>query len=65
MINHKDKTIAIQWGVEDVLEVRPDLSEDQAWSVLVAVADRHDANIGINWEYIEAVADDLFPEGSA
>ena len=63
MINHKDKTIAVTWGVEDVQGDRPDLNDDQAWAVLRAVYDRHDANIGINWDFISAVADDLYPEG--
>ena len=62
MIDEKTKTIAIEWCIDDVWEMRPDLTSDQAWEVLKAIVDRHDANIGINWEYIEAVADDLYPE---
>jgi hypothetical protein len=62
MIDHKTKTIAIEWCVDDVLNVRDDLTEDQAWDVLQAVVSRHNAEIGINWEYIAAVADDLYPE---
>lgn len=62
MIDNEERTIAIEWSTDDVLEVREDLTSDQAWEVLKAVYQRHDANIGINWEYIEAVADDLFPE---
>lgn len=62
MIDNEERTIAIEWSTDDVLEVREDLTSDQAWEVLKAVYQRHDANIGINWEYIEAVADDLYPE---
>lgn len=56
-------SIAIEWCIEDVQSVRTDLSDEHALEVLRAVDDRHDAEIGINWDYIEAVADDLFPEG--
>lgn len=62
MIDHKAKTISIEWCIEDVQSVREDLNDQQAWEVLLAVWGRHDAEIGINWGYIEAVADDLYPE---
>lgn len=62
MINSKDKTIAIEWCIEDVQSVREDLTDDQAWEVLKAVEQLHNAELGINWAYIEAVADDLYPE---
>lgn len=62
MINEKTKTIAIEWGIEDVQNVREDLTDAQAWQVLKAVESRHDAEIGINWDYLAAVADDIFPE---
>jgi hypothetical protein len=52
--------IALGWSVEDVLEVRPDLTNEQAWEVLQQVERRHDASIGINWDTLEWVADDLF-----
>lgn len=64
MIDEKTKTVAIEWGVEDVQSERPDLTDDQAWEVLKAVIDRHDANIGVNWEFICSVADDMYPEGA-
>jgi hypothetical protein len=54
------RLIAHIWGVEDVLEVRPDLSEDQCWEVLQSV-DRHkDAELGINWQTLEIIAELLF-----
>ena len=62
MLDEKTKTVAIEWGVEDVQSERPDLNDEQSWEVLKAVIDRHDANIGVNWEFIGAVADDMFPE---
>ncbi|HWG41177.1 MAG TPA: hypothetical protein VN688_00205 [Gemmataceae bacterium] len=53
------KIIAI-WCMEDVLEVRPDLTEKQAWEVLKQIERRHDATIGITWDTLEMVAEDLF-----
>jgi hypothetical protein len=48
------------WGVGDVQEVRPDLSENQCWEVLQHT-DRHkDAELGINWLTLETVAQSLF-----
>ena len=52
--------IAIIWSVEDVLEIRPDLSREQATEVLEQVSQDHDAGIGINWQTLEYVADELF-----
>jgi hypothetical protein len=54
--------IANLWHIDDVRQERPDLTEEQAWSVLQACEDRHDANIGINWEVIQMHAEELFPE---
>jgi hypothetical protein len=55
--------IASIWHSEDVQSVRPDLSDGQAWQVLQAAKDNHDATMGINWDVLEFHADDLF--GSA
>ena len=55
--------ISIVWCVEDVQSVRPDLSDEQCMNVLYKVKDEHDANIGINWEVIEAVAEYMYPKG--
>lgn len=57
-----DRTISIVWGVEDVQEERPDLTDDQAWEVLQRVKRYHDANIGINWDVLRTTADIMFPE---
>ena len=56
------KEIAIIWHIEDVQSIRPDLTDEQASFVLKHLKNNHDANIGINWETIEIVADILFPE---
>lgn len=55
-------TIEISWHIDDVLEVRPDLTNAQAREVLAQAKDRHDASIGINWDVLAIHADDLFPE---
>jgi hypothetical protein len=52
--------IAIVWSIEDVRVVRPDLTDDQAWEVLQQAERHHDASIGITWDTLECVADDLF-----
>ena len=57
--------IAIIWCVEDMQEIRPDLTEDQCWAVLTAAKRHHDANLGINWETLSCQAATLFPEHSA
>ena len=54
------KQIALIWSVEDVQEVRPDLTNEQAWEVLQQVKSDHDATIGVNWETLEWAAQDLF-----
>jgi len=58
-----DQEISISWSTEDVQEVRPDLTADQAWQVLQAAKKHHDATIGVNWSVLECHAQMLF--GSA
>ncbi len=55
------KEIAIYWHIEDVQDVRPDLTDEHASIVLQHLKKNHDANVGINWDTIEIVADILFP----
>lgn len=59
------KEIVIVWHIEDVQSIRSDLTDEQASIVLKHLKKNHDANIGINWETIEIVADILFPECAA
>jgi hypothetical protein len=56
------RQIAIVWSIEDVQEVRPDLSDGKCFQVLLAVKRHHDARTGINWDVLDCVADALFPE---
>lgn len=57
------RQIAAVWSVEDVLEIRPDLTEDQCWLVLQEMKQQHDAELGITWSNLECIAETLF--GSA
>lgn len=56
------RMIAVVWEAGDVQEVRPDLTDEQAWEVLRAARQEHDAGLGINWDVLECHADMLFPE---
>jgi hypothetical protein len=49
------------WHIDDVKNVRPDLTDEQAMQVLKRYIDEHDVEIGINRLVLEIVADDLFP----
>lgn len=58
-----DKCIVIRWYVSDVLEIRPDLTEMQAWEVLETIFNsallrEH----GVNLDVISDTASTLFPE---
>lgn len=55
------KSITITWDTSDVQEVRPDLTDDQAWEVLCLAKSEHDANIGISWDTLDYWADYLYP----
>ena len=54
------KQIALIWSIEDVQEVRPDLTDEQAWEALQQVKSDHDATCGVTWETLEWAARDLF-----
>lgn len=55
------RQISIIWSVEDVLEVCPGLSDEQAMDVLDRVKRYHNATIGVTWETLKFWADELFP----
>ncbi len=54
--------ISIRWHIDDVKEVRPDLTDEQARQVLHLCRDQHDANIGISRDVLSIWAALLFPE---
>jgi hypothetical protein len=55
-----DRKIAVVWCIEDVQEVRPDLTDEQAWEVLQQVKHTHDCNYGITWDTLEIIAQNLY-----
>jgi hypothetical protein len=57
----KKETINIEWNYIDVMDACTWLTAEQAKIVLGAVEERHDANVGINLEVIQDIADELFP----
>ena len=61
-ITLEDDEIAIVWSVADVLDIRPDLTEDQAYEVLIQADQNHDATIGISWDVLDCHASMLYPE---
>ncbi len=60
--DEKTQTLQDPWSVEDVQNQRPDLNHEQSVEVLGRLADNFDANIGINWDVIDACAEYLFPQ---
>jgi hypothetical protein len=56
----KRREIAVIWCVEDVQQIRPDLTEDQCWEVLQDADRHHNAEFGISWSTLEDVAEQLF-----
>lgn len=54
------RQIAIVWSLDDVREVRPDLTHEQCWQVLQEAERQHDALVGLSWDTLRCVAADLF-----
>ena len=54
--------VALIWSIADVKELRPDLTDEQAYDVLTYAQRHHDAQFGMNWDTFELIAEDLFPE---
>ena len=61
-IELQDGEIAIIWSINDVMQECGWLTEEQAYEVLHYLDNKHDANIGVNWETIHYWAEYLFPE---
>ena len=60
----KHRCIALIWAIEDVQERRPDLTDDQSWTVLKACKRNHDCESGLTWEHIDWTAENMFPSPS-
>ena len=57
----KRREIAVIWSADDVREIRPDLTPAQSWKVLQECKNVHNCHSGCTWDFIESVAEDLFP----
>jgi hypothetical protein len=55
------KSINIEVTTDHVLEVRPDLTEDQAYRVLLIVKNDLDKNLCVNYDALQGTADCYFP----
>lgn len=56
-----DRQIAIIWSIDDVQEIRHDLTDDQAMKVLRTIEENYDAGSGITWGTLERYSKKLFP----
>ena len=56
------RQIADIWSVEDVQSQCDWLTDEQAWEVLQSVKRHSDACVGINWDVLDQVAQDLYPQ---
>lgn len=54
--------LANWWSIEDVQGERPDLTDDQAREVLRLIDRQHDAEIGINWQFIRDIAEMIYED---
>jgi hypothetical protein len=61
-INYELKKIVTTWCVDDVQSVRADLTDEQAFEVLIRVDHYFDAEYGISWDTLKINADDLYPK---
>ena len=60
LVEDEDR-ISVGWCTEDVLSRCDWLTKQQAREVLQMCEHSHDCTIGINWEFIEDIANDMFP----
>ena len=62
------RQIAQLWGVGDVIAVRPDLTDEQAWELFRVIDRTPDEDAGITWRRLQDTAKGLFgpaPDGAA
>lgn len=62
MIDILPDEILIKWNIDDVKELRPDLTDQECREVLHKVEHYYDADIGISYFTINYWADELFGE---
>ena len=63
LVENEDQ-ISVEWCTEDVISQCDWLTKKQAREVLQMCKHCHDATTGINWEFIEDIAYDMFPTDS-
>lgn len=56
----KSRRIALIWTIEDVVALRPDLTDEQAWSVLEHARDIYTPEVGLSSRVLEGYANQLF-----
>lgn len=54
-------SIAIIWEIDDIKNIRPDLTDDECMEVLGYADRKHDATLGITYDTLEWHCDYLFP----
>src|SRR5579885_2725461 len=52
--------IAVTWTVEDVLDVCPGLTDEEAMHVLEHALAEHDASVGVNWDVLQIHGNHLY-----
>ena len=58
---NETNSIAIIWEIDDIKELRPDLTDDECMEVLGYADRKHDASLGVCWETLQCHCDHLFP----
>jgi|GEM_PF-4739499 hypothetical protein len=61
---NKKYAISITWNIENVLEVRPSLTAQQAINVLHELKYNHYTGMDINWTTVTSACDRLYPIAS-
>ena len=59
-VRNLKRQVSFAWDIDDVNNVRPDLTPDQAMSVLERINKLYDPNVGVNYDTIRMTAIDLF-----
>lgn len=56
------RSIEIHWTTADVQLARPDLTDDQAWEVLLTIKNENNHRIEVSWDTVGGMATWLYPE---
>lgn len=63
---YSPETVCFSWSIHDVIERAKEqdkeITESQAIEILARVKHGHDANIGVNWDVLDAHTDMYFDE---